>query len=474
LSRRTLGNAGYLAQDTIVAPATAVGGAIAIIRLSGGKSGPIVCALTAGKVDPASAPPRTLIRANLRDERGGLLDDAMIAWFPGPGSYTGEDSAEIHVHGGAWVVSRVLQNLHARGARRALPGEFSFRAVRNGKMNLSQAEAVSDLIGAENEAAASLALEKMSGTQSKLVSELAEELRNLATFGEVGIDFADQDIEEVSLPALRKRAERARQRLQLLSESYARGSKIQSGVGTALLGLPNAGKSSFFNALLGEDRSIVSEIAGTTRDIVRERVTLSGTRASVTLRLEDTAGLRESSDPIEKIGIERTRQATHRADLLLLVVDARTTRETIDLFLTQSAAPISEKRRVIGVLSKCDLATPREIEGARAALSESGKRRVVETSAFTGAGIQEASLVIADECESMTHREAGEVLLTRESQAEAVNEAREHLDRALTAPQIELFAADLRQSLASLGPLIGETPAEEILTRIFSTFCIGK
>src|SRR5690606_1562366 len=207
-------------------------------------------------------------------------------------------------------------------------GEFSFRAVRNGKMNLIEAQAVADLIAAKNGGATALALEKMEGSQSRLVTEMAEELRKLSTMGELGIDFADQDVEELSLPVLKKRAEGILEKLRALESSFERGRKIQEGVRAAFVGRPNAGKSSFFNALLGEERSIVSELAGTTRDVVRETLTLRGKRGSVTLRIEDTAGIRTAPpDRIEREGIDRSVRAALESDFVVSIVDAGATEE---------------------------------------------------------------------------------------------------------------------------------------------------
>ena len=227
--------------------------------------------------------------------------------FVKPDSYTGEDLVEYHIHGSPFIAQQVIERLLELGARQALPGEFSFRSVRNGKMTLFQAQAVSDLIAASNQGAVSLALEKMSGAQNRFLDELASGLRKTAALGEVGIDFADQDIDEVSLPRLRANLTPYVELLEKLQSSFSRGIRLQEGLRVAFIGSPNAGKSSFFNALLGEDRSIVSEMAGTTRDVVSEKLTLRAKNKTITLRLEDTAGLRLPS-PRRKNG--------DRADLL--------------------------------------------------------------------------------------------------------------------------------------------------------------
>ena len=461
---------GYLTEETIAAIATPTGGAVAMIRISGKDAFSALNALT--KRDLADFPPRELRRAALvQPGSGEPLDDAMAVRFVAPHSYTGEDSVELHIHGSPYVAQSVLEALTTAGVRQALPGEFSFRAVRNGKMSITQAQAVADLIGSSNENARQLALEKLSGTQNALISALAADLRQLSMLGEVGIDFSDQDVEEVSLPALKRRAGKAIDGLRRLEASYDRGSRIQDGVGVAFVGLPNAGKSSFFNALLGEDRSIVSEIAGTTRDVVRERLTLRGANHSVTLRLEDTAGLRHATDTIEKMGIERTEKAARHADALLFLVDATA---GVEKALEQWARIGAPRAKALGVLTKCDLATPEQLSKVRVAIPAFGIPRWVETSAVTLSGIQEAVEAIVEHCARWVVRERGEVVLTRLDQLQAVQATLSHLERAVSAPEIDLFAADIRQGLHALAPLIGDTTADEILGQIFTSFCIGK
>lgn len=460
---------GYFSADTIAALSSQVGGAIAIIRLSGPGTRAILGRLAGPEA--MDWEPRRAYRALLRGSSGEAIDDSICLFFQGPASYTGEDLAELQIHGSAYLARRVLEELGKIGARQALPGEFSFRAVRNGKLNLSQAQAVADLIEASNGSAVSLALEKLQGSQSQLVKGLADRLRNLAVLGEIGIDFSDQDVEEVSLPVLRARVQPVIEDLIRLQETFQRGIRVQEGVSVAFIGLPNAGKSSFFNALLGEDRSIVSEIAGTTRDVVRERLTLQGRVGSVTLRLEDTAGLRATEDQIERIGIERTQRAAKGADILIVVVDASSEiRPLFDEWKRIGVAP----QKALGILTKVDLVSPEALGRVRREVQKLGVETWCETSVIRGQGIQEAAVAISDFAETLAHRDAGEVLLTRLDHKEAVQAAISHLTRAVQAPEIDLFAADLKQALFALSPLIGETLPDDILGRIFSEFCIGK
>jgi tRNA modification GTPase len=466
---------GYLSEQTIAALATAVGGALSVIRISGPRAFAAL-ELLAGAETVSRAEARKMIRTTLRAPSGEPLDDAVVVRFLNPESFTGEDVVELHIHGGAFTASRILEILSQNDIRQALPGEFSFRAVKNGKMSLSQAQAVADLIAASNEGAVSLALEKLSGSQNRLLGDLAKDLRKLATLGEIGIDFADQDVDEVSLPILKKRVAALIASLETLKNSFDRGHKLQDGIAVAFVGLPNAGKSSFFNALLGEDRSIVSEIAGTTRDVIREKITLRGQGGSVTLRMEDTAGLRSTADTIEKQGIERTRASAKSAEVVLFLVDpsfpTSAVLEEWKALVKSVGSTLSKK--TIGVFTKADLHSASSLAARQQAFSEMEITLWLATSAVTGSGIQSAAEKIAAHCSGMVSRSAGEVLLTRLDQVNAVAAAIEHLHRAQNAPEIELFASDVRQALHSLGLLIGETLPDDILGQIFSEFCIGK
>jgi tRNA modification GTPase len=470
-------HSGYLSELTIAALASAVGGAIAVIRISGPRAFWAAEQLAKKPLPADQFKARTLYRLVLNHpEQDEILDDSLFVRFEAPASFTGEDVVELHVHGGNFTATRILEALARIGVRQALPGEFSFRAVRNGKMSISQAQGISDLIQSSNDDAATLALEKLSGTQNILLSNLADQLRKLAVLGEVGIDFSDQDVEELSLPVLKKKLVPLLDILQKLHSSFDRGVRLQDGIGVAFVGLPNAGKSSFFNALLGEDRSIVSDVAGTTRDVVRERITLRGKHGSVTLKLEDTAGLRHSVDLVENKGIERAKDATKRADLILFLVDSSDSSQNTQIAQQwneiQTTVGPNVAQRTLGILTKNDLV--KHNHALEPFLKGLGISNWVTTSANTGDGISEAIEKIVDHCEKLVHRKKGEVLLTRLDQLDAVAKAIEHLSRAQNTPETDLFASDIKQALYALGSLIGETLPDDILGRIFSNFCIGK
>lgn len=467
----------YLSKDTIAAIATALGGAVVIIRVSGPGAFALLSKLAPGSpsgvLSLQKPRPRTLYRASICEPDSGIsIDDALVVRFVGPESFTGEDCVEFHLHGGSFIAPRLLEVLIKQGARQALPGEFSFRAVRNGKMSIVQAQAVADLINAGSDQAVSLALEKMEGSQNKIFAQLAEDLRKVAMLSEAGIDFSDQDIEEVSIPALKKRIAPVLLVLEKLKAGFERGVRIQEGIRTVILGLPNAGKSSLFNTILGEDRAIVSPLAGTTRDVIREQFTIKGKQGRVTLLLEDTAGLRSSTDLIEQNGIRRTMAASARAELVLLIADCT---EAIEPVLEQWRILGAPVNKTIGILTKSDLLrSENSNELTKELYKKLGIQEWVVTSAVTGEGIQSAAEKISEFCGRLLERKPGEMLLTRLEQLRLVEKAEEHLLRAETVVEADLFAADIRQALVTLGPLIGETLPDDILGEIFSNFCIGK
>jgi tRNA modification GTPase len=483
LSKRSAAlSSGYYNEDTIVASATPVGGAIAIVRMSGPRAHEFLEKVFKGRGSPRLWPARSAEVGEFVGINGESIDQAVFLRFDSPRSYTGEDSAELHLHGSGFIVMRVQETLIELGARAALAGEFSFRAVRNGKMSLFQAQAVSDLIQSSNDGAVKLALEKLSGQQSRVLLEILEELKAVAAATEAELDFSDQGLDEVNLERLKERSTRVSEKLDFIQKSFSRGNWIQDGVPVSIMGLPNAGKSSFFNCLLGEDRSIVSDVAGTTRDIVREKLTLNARTnrgsTSVTFRIQDTAGIRKTHEEVELIGVERAKRAAQEAALVLWVIDATTLLksdkiETAETILEQSGI---SKDKVMGVLTKQDLVAGREND-ILAKLRGSAKSSGIEwtfCSPLSGYGVHEISEKMVTKMSRRVERVEGELCLTRQDHLRAVEKAIQDLERAKNTQDVALFADDIRHTLVSLGPLVGDTLADEILEKIFSEFCIGK
>ena len=462
-------NSGYLSEDTVTAISTGMGGAIAIIRISGPEARKIFGRISMNNTLLEEA--KRAYRTRLYSDNGKTLDDVVVLPFFLPNSFTGEDVIELHCHGGAYTAGRILEEVIKNGARQALPGEFSFRAVRNGKMNLGQAEAVRDLIEAKNDHAVEFALERMSGFQNKTCLAIRDELRNLCAFSELGIDFSDQDVDELSLDRLKARADKVIKELRLLLETFDRGQAIQEGVSVAIVGLPNAGKSSFFNSLCGEERSIVSDQPGTTRDVIRESVTLNGEQGSITFRFEDTAGFRDSTDVVEAMGVQRTREAARRARLIVLVVDPAADLAGLKAFWDSLEKP---GQRTLGVLSKKDRYEPEVLERFLEKVEDLGVQNWICTSALSGEGISAVAQEMVRRAGRWTVRETGELVLTRQEQVGAVQCGLDNLEQAMSAHEQDLFAADVRHALAALAPLIGDTVPDDILGKIFAEFCIGK
>ena len=380
---------------------------------------------------------------------------------------------EFFLHGSPIIAQRVLELIFQEGARMALPGEFSFRAVKNGKLQLSQAEAIKELISAENDFALDLALEKLSGSQHELIEKVRLELMQLATLAEVGIDFSDQDIDEVSLPRLNVRLDGIIRMLENLRGSFDRGKRFLDGIPVSLFGLPNAGKSSFFNALLGEDRSIVSEIAGTTRDVIRERLNLKGEQGYVTFKLSDTAGLRvANTDKIEQIGIERTMQSALQSDLVLIVVDGFAPEI---IHIKKFLASVGNKE-MIGVITKKDQVN---IE-SQTMLTQELAAQFPEVKGWTWIssisldGISRTAEQMTKVAGKLLERSPGEVVITQVEHLQAIERSLKSLKEAKSSEDLVLFATGIRHGMGELGALIGETLPDDVLGKIFSDFCIGK
>ncbi len=439
------------AQDTIFAKASGAGqAAVAVLRLSGPGSGPALAQL-AGRL-PA---PRHASLRRLRCPRSQeVLDQALVLWFPGPQSYTGEDSAELHLHGGAAVVAGVADALASLGCRPAEPGEFTRRAFLHGKLDLTQAEAVADLIAAETAAQRRQALRQAEGALSSLYGAWTARATRILAHQEAAIEFEMDDLPSDLSAQARQEAAALGQEIATHLDDGGRGERLREGLSIAILGAPNAGKSSLLNALVGRDAAIVSPQAGTTRDVVEVRLDLGGIPAL----LADTAGLRTARDEIEQEGIRRARHRAEEADLILAVfaADAAPDDETLALAAARPDAVI--------VAAKADLAPVPALIAGRAPLP---------TSTRTGEGLAALKAALAEAAE----RRAGLAdapTLTRARHRAALTEAAARLAEAASAPLPELAAEAYRGAVLALGRLTGRVGVEDVLDVVFGDFCIGK
>ncbi|MEA9884045.1 tRNA uridine-5-carboxymethylaminomethyl(34) synthesis GTPase MnmE [Xanthomonas campestris pv. raphani] len=441
--------------STIVAIATAAGtGGIGILRLSGPQSVQIAAALGI-----AGLQSRHARYARFRDAQGEVIDDGIAVWFPAPHSFTGEEVVELQGHGSPVLLRQLVARCIALGARQAHAGEFSERAFLNGKLDLAQAEAIADLIAAGDLRAARAARRSLDGVFSRRVDAVSESLTRLRIHVEAAIDFADEPLDTLGGAQVREELTRTRALLAQLLRDAERGRKLRDGLHAVLIGPPNAGKSSLLNALAGSDRAIVTDVAGTTRDTLHEAIQLDGFE----LTLVDTAGLREGGDAIEREGMRRARAELQRADLALIVVDARDPQAARDAL----GDAIDAVPRRLWIHNKCDLlavAGPMDADA-------------IAVSAVTGQGLEHLhtrlrELALGDGIESVD----GE-FSARTRHVDALHRAEQHADAAdleLRYEQLELAAEELRLAHEALGEITGKLSADDLLGKIFSSFCIGK
>lgn len=442
--------------DTIAAIATAPGaGGVGIVRLSGPRARAIAEAVCAKPL-----PPRSAEYARFRGEDGEALDDGIALYFAAPASYTGEDVVELQAHGSPVVLRQLVARCCALGARHARPGEFSERAFLNGKLDLAQAEAVADLIAASDAQAARAARRALDGVFSQRVDAIADELLALRVHIEAAIDFADEPIDTYGGAELRARLDKASDAIATLMREAERGQRLRDGLHAVIVGPPNAGKSSLLNALAGSERAIVTDIAGTTRDLLREAVRIDG----VELLLVDTAGLREGGDAIEREGMRRARDELGRADLAIVVLDARDP-EAGARAVADVVAAVPQR---LWVHNKADLLAPNAPPPAE---------RALRVSARTGEGLEALHAALrAHAVGEALGAGAGE-FTARARHVDALRRAGEEAVVAreeLSAEALELAAERLRLAHEALGEITGRIAPDQLLGHIFSSFCIGK
>lgn len=441
--------------DTIAAIATAPGRAgIGVIRVSGPAAAQIASAITA-----RSLAPRTAVACDFLDGNGQAIDQGIALYFRAPHSYTGEDVLELQGHGGPVVQRRLLRRCLELGARAAEPGEFTRRAFLNDKLDLAQAEAVADLIDASSEQAARGAMRSLAGQFSRRIEALNASLVELRALVEAALDFPEEDIDVITRGDVKRRMVSLQQELEALTGAARQGQLLREGARVVLVGRPNVGKSSLMNRLAEEEVAIVTEIPGTTRDALRQEILIEG----VPLHVVDTAGLRETTDTVERIGVDRTWKEVGLADVALLVTEAGSALDAEDRTILDR---LPKSARKIFVINKIDLSgeTPATVLGE--------KGRQVRVSALTGAGLpllREAIL------EAVGWQPAGESqFLARERHLQALQAAGEALRAAQGQEAAELVAEELRLAHQALGRISGEFTADDLLGEIFSRFCIGK
>ena len=454
--------------DTISAIATALGvGSIGVIRLSGPDSLAIADRIFTGREKPGKDNARKLLYGHILDRKGQPIDEVLAVYMPGPHSYTGEDVCEIQCHGGRQALQEILSLTYQAGARPAEPGEFTKRAFLNGRLDLAEAESVMDIINAKSRQALVAANRGHEGGLSRKVRELRKKLRDLVVQLEAAIDYPEEDIEEVTYDRAAEVLAEGQAAVARLVRQGSAGRILREGLRTAIVGRPNVGKSSLLNSLLKADRAIVSNIPGTTRDIIEEQMTIGG----IPLVLTDTAGLRDTEDLVEKIGVERSRAALEDAQLALVVLDGSQPLSGEDRELLRS---LKDRKKLI-LVNKSDLPQMLDTEGLQ---REYGRSDVIVLSVKTGEGMKQVEQWLREfvygegsdsESSSMTQNARQQDLLEKalRSLEDALEGARQHLP-------YDCLTIDLTQTLHDLGEITGEDVPDEIIDEIFAQFCVGK
>lgn len=441
---------------TIIAPATTSGGAVVMVRISGPEAISITDSIFRGRKKLSDAKGYTLHYGDIVYDNGNVLDDVVVALFRAPHSYTGEDSVEVNLHGSEYIVSEFLRLAIEHGAMMATPGEFTQRAFLAGKMDLSRAEAVADIIASDSQWSHNVASTQMRGTYSERLGAMRESLLRLCSLLELELDFSEEDVEFANRDELRNMLENINSEVAQLKSSFALGNVLKNGVTVAIVGEPNVGKSTLLNALVEDDRAMVSDIAGTTRDTIEATTIIDGIR----YRFVDTAGLRTTADQLEQMGIDRTYRAMENAQIILHITTAEN-----PSFEEISILP---HQKYIQVVNKIDKITSIDTQTADSPLQISAKCNI---------GIDSLRTALR-KCTDTSHLNSSSVVVTNMRHYAALEKASESLEAALTAMDnnlpSDLLSEDIRQTLHHLGEITGDITSDDILQTIFSKFCIGK
>ena len=470
-------------EDTIYAPATVPGtGAISIIRISGPDALSIADkVVSCRRSSISSAKGYTMKFGTIRDMSGEIVDEVIASVFRAPHSYTGEDSVELSCHASSYIVSAVMQLLSEAGARAAEPGEFTQRAFLNGKMDLAQAEAVADVISSQNSASHRIAFSQMKGGFSNELREMRSSLLELVSLMELELDFSEEEVEFADRSHLDSLLADIISHVSRLVDSFRLGNAIKNGVPVAIAGATNTGKSTLLNALLGEERAIVSDIHGTTRDTIEETLNIDG----ILFRFIDTAGLRETSETVEKIGIERTFKKISEASIVLGMVDLTRDFETTTETIREIISKVDfDTQKLVILLNKTDISgVNNNVSTNNIIVSELENKginahvEIIPISAKTGAGISDLRTNLASSQRNLL-AESDTTLVTNQRHVQALTDARTSLLRVreglASGLPTDLAAQDIREAIYHIGSIVGEISTDEVLGNIFANFCIGK
>lgn len=455
--------------DTIAAIATAPGeGGIGIIRISGEKSLQVAQSIFKSKsgkmIKDYNA--RTLIYGTVVDNEK-VIDEVLVAYMKGPNSYTAEDVIEINCHGGFISVKKILELILSKGVRLAEAGEFTKRAFLNGRIDLSQAEAIIDVIKSKTDMAHEVAQSQLEGSLAKKIKDLRMNVTEVLAHLEVSIDFAEEDVEEITYQTLEEKALELRNEIKKLYDTAESGKILRDGLKTVIVGKPNVGKSSLLNSILGENRAIVTDIAGTTRDVIEEFVNIKG----IPLKIVDTAGIRETEDVVEKIGVEKSRESFSTADLVIMVLDASRKLSEEDMEILESL----KNKKTIVLLNKMDLEPQTELEKIEEFVNSED---IIKISALKHQGIEE----LQDKIEAMVYhgsvKNSSNLMITNSRHKDALFKAYESINDAISAIEqrmpYDFIEVDFKNIWDYLGYINGDTVREDLLDTIFANFCIGK